>query len=308
MIDIPDIYPLESIEQVKAIADELRQRIIHALARQQMTVTQLGDLLDQAPAKLHYHVRELERLGLVVLVETREKGGILEKYYRTRGRTLTIPATLYQERPPDETIGAAFDFIQDVAQGFMESFSRTAMGHMPLNGATTLSRWHLWMTEGEVATLNRKVAALVEPYEQPRGIEGEQELSFVEMLYNPRLLDGEDDDSAIRVENEDEDLNDFFSSGKGVRVSHGAGKRLRTWSVGVTSFSRKDLERAVKRGNALDIVTFGHVTFKDDVSPDLADRAVFRFRHRGTMSAPPAVREVLMRKGEESSTDGSSPT
>src|SRR5918912_3243946 len=110
MTDTPEVYLLESIEQLKAIADELRQRIIHALSRRQMTVAQLGDLLGQAPAKLHYHVRELERLGLVVLVETREKGGILEKYYRTRGRTLAVPSRLFQEQPPDETIAAVFDF------------------------------------------------------------------------------------------------------------------------------------------------------------------------------------------------------
>jgi DNA-binding transcriptional ArsR family regulator len=298
MIEIPEVYQLESMDQLKAIADELRQRIIHALSRQQMTVTQLGDLLDQPPAKLHYHVRELERLGLVVLVETREKGGILEKYYRTRGRTLAVPARLFRERPADETIAAIFDFLEDVAQGFMRSFSQAAMGHRPLAGATTLGRWHLWMTEEEVASLNRQIAALVEPYEQRRGIDGEQELSFVEMLYNPRVEASDDaEEPVIQIEGEDEKLEHFAPAGKAAVVNIERGKHLRTWTVGVTSYGRQELERIADRGNSLDIVSFGHVTFRDDVSPELADRAVYRFRHRGSLSAPPAVREILMRKG-----------
>lgn len=38
-----------------------------------------GVLHRLARSDAHYHVRELERVGLVQLVETREKGGILEK-------------------------------------------------------------------------------------------------------------------------------------------------------------------------------------------------------------------------------------
>jgi len=73
-------YEIENIEQLRAIADVLRLRIIDILQKQPMTVTQLGEVLGLAPAKVHYHVRELERVGLLRLVETREKGGILEKY------------------------------------------------------------------------------------------------------------------------------------------------------------------------------------------------------------------------------------
>ena len=57
--DLPEVYELETLEQLRAIADELRTRIAEALTHRAMTVTQLGELLGQAPAKIHYHVREL---------------------------------------------------------------------------------------------------------------------------------------------------------------------------------------------------------------------------------------------------------
>src|SRR5947209_398085 len=157
--------------------------------RRQLEMCRTGEVpLD----RLHYHVRELERLGLVVLVETREKGGILEKYYRTRGRTLAVPSRLFQEQPPDETVAAISDFLQDVTQGFMQSLSEAATGDAVLSGAASLSRWHLWLTDDDVAALHREIAALIEPYEQPRDFEGERELTFVEMLYNPRVTGAAD--------------------------------------------------------------------------------------------------------------------
>ena len=56
-------YEIETIEQLRAIADMRRARILELLRDQPMTVTQLGELMGEAPAKIHYHVRELERVG-----------------------------------------------------------------------------------------------------------------------------------------------------------------------------------------------------------------------------------------------------
>src|SRR5215467_8134776 len=104
MTDLPEAYNLETIEQVRALADNLRLRIVNQLTAQAMTVTQLGAVLGIAPSKLHYHVHELEKVGLLHLVETREKGCILEKYYRSIAKSINAPATLFQSIPPDELV------------------------------------------------------------------------------------------------------------------------------------------------------------------------------------------------------------
>ena len=77
-----------TLEQLRAIADELRTRIVEALTHRAMTVTQLGEMLGHTPAKIHYHVRELERVKLIRLVATHPKSGILEKYYRAIAKAL----------------------------------------------------------------------------------------------------------------------------------------------------------------------------------------------------------------------------
>ncbi|MFX9193241.1 hypothetical protein ABTN81_19910, partial [Acinetobacter baumannii] len=76
------------------------------------TVTQLGDELGETPSKLHYHVRELERIGAIKLVETREKGGILEKYFRAVAKNISVPADMLRYSPPDEIQSMLLEWFQ----------------------------------------------------------------------------------------------------------------------------------------------------------------------------------------------------
>src|SRR5713101_1619989 len=114
-------YDIENIEQLRAVADLLRLRIIDTLVKQPMTVTQLGEMLGEAPAKIHYHVRELEKVGLLKLVETREKGGILEKYYQPIAREISVKKQLFAG-PPDEAMAAIGTLLNQVKEGFQRAF------------------------------------------------------------------------------------------------------------------------------------------------------------------------------------------
>ncbi len=69
-------------EEFKALADARRIKVLGWLTREALTVTQLAERLGELPATLHHHVKLLEKAGLVRIAHTREKSGILEKYYR----------------------------------------------------------------------------------------------------------------------------------------------------------------------------------------------------------------------------------
>src|SRR6516165_934722 len=130
-------YEIEHIEQLRAIADMLRLRIFEVLQQRPMTVTQLGEELGEAPAKVHYHVRELERVGLLRLVETREKGGILEKYYRAVAGSFLVSNDLLQRTGSDALVAAGHDIVQAIAQSFITALSRAAR-RQPLRPALTI--------------------------------------------------------------------------------------------------------------------------------------------------------------------------
>ncbi len=87
-------YVVSDIDELRALLDSKRVVILRMLAEESLTVKQLADRMGLVPASVHYHVKVLERSGLVALVDTKEKSGILEKYYRSIAREFQVDPSL----------------------------------------------------------------------------------------------------------------------------------------------------------------------------------------------------------------------
>lgn len=79
-----DILPI-TLEQQKLISSAIRIKILHLLAEAPRTAKQVADVIGETPGNVHYHVQKLVSGKLIDLVETREVGGIVEKYYQSKG-------------------------------------------------------------------------------------------------------------------------------------------------------------------------------------------------------------------------------
>ena len=200
MEDIPETYDLETIEQLRSVADPLRIRIYEALAVNPRTATQVGEELDEPAPKTHYHVRELERVGLVRLVETRERGGILEKYYRAVARGLRVPPSILQQAPPDEVAAAMGDILDGVVSGFKNVMSQLIARKVTdwNSSMLTLSSDTLWMTSDEYERTLNAALELLKPYNERRGIENEREITMTVLSYDVRFARQRDDDRQAR--------------------------------------------------------------------------------------------------------------
>lgn len=105
-----DISVLSDLEKVKAICDPLRIKLLKLLIHQNLTAKQLASQVHQSSSKIHYHVKELEKQGLIELVHTVEKGGILEKYYRAVANNYFIDQSLGDYFEKNET--RSVDFVK----------------------------------------------------------------------------------------------------------------------------------------------------------------------------------------------------
>lgn len=305
MEDLPENYNLETLEQLRAVADALRLRIMAQLSHQPMTVTQLAAVLGEVPAKLHYHVHELEKVGLLKLVETREKGGILEKYYQAVAKNINAPAGLFQGIPPDEVATMLSETIQPFFQGFIRTAQhllRTQTWDDP-DQVLQLSPEYYWMTADEFAQVNKQIETLLKPYKEPRGIEREREQAVLWVGYTVPPSTSQEDEIIVSTPSQA-----VPASPPAAPESASAPRRKRQTCLvaGVTYYARKNLEELLAGGKVLDMYVLGACIFADDVTPDLVERAVHSFRLWGKLTASPEVREVLKRKGGESSKRNSS--
>lgn len=102
-----DTLLLETADQIGALAHPARQRILRLLTSESMTNKQLSQVLGESPPRLHFHVRELLKAGLIELVAERPKGGVLEKYYRATARNFRLSVPLGSAEPAEGEILAA---------------------------------------------------------------------------------------------------------------------------------------------------------------------------------------------------------
>lgn len=202
MDDIPEVYYLETIEQLRVLAQDLRLRILDPLIKRPMTAKQLATELDEPPQKVHYHVRELESVGLVRLVETREKGGILEKYYRAVARGFEIPKELVRGVGGAQAMSEIEQMVYRVANGFIRALS--APGSDTSN-RVAMSETSLWLTRIEASALSDRLSALIAEMSEStsqhdRGGGSERREYRLATLLYPRLPDEDPEPSAAEGE------------------------------------------------------------------------------------------------------------
>lgn len=67
---------------VKALSHPLRAKALPLFAEGAVSPVQVARQLDVDVSHIAYHIRVLRRLGLIELVETRQRRGALEHFYR----------------------------------------------------------------------------------------------------------------------------------------------------------------------------------------------------------------------------------
>ncbi len=83
---------IQDFEQIKILTDPRRLAILRMLMAAPATLTQLGQALNEHPARVRHHLKLLEKAGLVELTNQRVVRGFVEKYYRAKARSF-----LFQE-------------------------------------------------------------------------------------------------------------------------------------------------------------------------------------------------------------------
>ena len=81
---------LNEPRMIKAYVHPTRISILRILATKKMTVSHVARILKVHPANITHHFRLLQKTGLIVLVEKRDIGQNIEKYYRSVARNFVV--------------------------------------------------------------------------------------------------------------------------------------------------------------------------------------------------------------------------
>jgi DNA-binding transcriptional ArsR family regulator len=85
--DAADVLVVREPEQLKALGDDLRSRIVVLLRERAQSTTELAEQLKLPKGTVGHHVKVLEKAGLIRVVRTRQVRALTESYY---GRTARL--------------------------------------------------------------------------------------------------------------------------------------------------------------------------------------------------------------------------
>lgn len=87
-----DVLELRKEEELRAVADDTRRKILRLLRERAASTTELAEALEQPKGTVAHHVKVLEDTGLIRVVHTRKVRAMTEKYYGRIARLYRIVA------------------------------------------------------------------------------------------------------------------------------------------------------------------------------------------------------------------------
>jgi DNA-binding transcriptional ArsR family regulator len=100
LLGMQDVTVIEDPAAAEASLDPMRTRLLAELAEPQ-SATMLATRVGLARQKVNYHLRTLERHGLVELVEERRKGNVTERVLQATAASYVISPTALAAVQPD---------------------------------------------------------------------------------------------------------------------------------------------------------------------------------------------------------------
>lgn len=164
-----DVYYYETIEQVQAISEPTRWRILDLLVRNAMTGAQLARALGIPRTRAHYHLKVLERVGLVELANEQINQGIVEKYYRAIAKEMRTDKLIDRKRFDDNKADPS-QASQTVAQLMMAIMDLARIDIMHPSGSYALARYGFqrqdewFLTSEQADALMLELRALADKY------------------------------------------------------------------------------------------------------------------------------------------------
>lgn len=178
-----DILVLKDLEQIKAISQQYRLDILEAFDNQAKTAKQIAEALNEPHGRVNYHIKILEKVGIIELVEEVTKFGVVEKYYRPVAYKVVIDssAVTLDDEMSDSISNVSVVFFEGVSRDFYESVQHY---HGPITRKVS-HYTEYYLTDAEAKLLNEKVSTLIDSFvsdkDKPR--EGAHRHTMATMIF-----------------------------------------------------------------------------------------------------------------------------
>lgn len=197
-----DKFWIADVETLKILSNPLRLQLIEQIQRVNQngrfaTAKQLAEQLDTSLTKLYYHLKLLEKCGVLEAAETILVSGIPEKQYRLTAKRISVAEDIF-DRSADhaETSDALLEIIHSILDNTRHALTRLTAKHNHDELPSALKQVDLHFSRetrrlsiAQARNFHAELKALVQKYEQiePED-DAEEQFSFgLTTLFYPDL-------------------------------------------------------------------------------------------------------------------------
>ena len=156
--ELPERLSLDDPRALRALAHEVRQHVIALLySGEQLTATQAADRCGVSPSAMSYHLRTLERWGVVTRAEPSDDGR--ERPWRAVARGLDLQAAA------DQAPGAVAPLLVSFAREAERALRAFSARPRDEKRAGTVRRGVTRLTPDQARAMNAEVQAVLERYD-----------------------------------------------------------------------------------------------------------------------------------------------
>jgi DNA-binding transcriptional ArsR family regulator len=202
-----EIYDVTEPEALKSLAIPERVKILELFEDlEPRTAKQIATELGENAARLHYHVKELVRVGLLEQVDTRVKGSIVEKYYQPVAKVIQVKLQVMIEENAQQLSDITFTPFRTTEQDLLRTLNRFVESDVDVRKeykdtfAYNLTEFYL--NQEERNQLVEELSAILQKYKGLKNTENRRKFKFFDVLFPLTPPDPTDDNENFQDDDE----------------------------------------------------------------------------------------------------------
>lgn len=165
-----EVLVLRDLEQIKCISQTYRISILEAFEDQPATAKMISEKLDEPHAKINYHLKEMLKYGIIILVKEVAKLGIVEKFYLPVAKQFVVDSKTM--KISDANVRESLNQYRLMIYNKISETFYNAIGHNDEQILKMNMIYDLYLTDDEANQLYDELKAVLQKYSDKESKKG----------------------------------------------------------------------------------------------------------------------------------------
>ncbi|MFY0545615.1 helix-turn-helix domain-containing protein [Brevibacillus sp. H7] len=195
-----EFFDVTDPEALKSLAIPERVKILELFEDlEPRTAKQIATELGENAARLHYHVKELVRVGLLEQVDTRVKGSIVEKYYQPVAKVIQVSLRVMIEENAQELSDIIFTPFRTTENDLVRTLNRFVASDVDVRkeykDTFAYNFTEVYLNQEERNQFVQELQELVHKYKGLKSEGGRRKFKYYDILFPLTPADPSEDDN-----------------------------------------------------------------------------------------------------------------